>query len=155
MATFGTFVDNVMLSSAEMNSLSVPVSFTPKCYQSAQITIGAAPTFGRYTKINKIVHGIVQFSCGSNGTANNRIEIEFPVPASSASMGVVGVGWFQITTLYRVTCVAYSTTRMAFLTNASVSDTTYLGQTNGPTATLAGTDVGGSLLRLMFRYEAA
>lgn len=159
MAGFGTFVDNVMLSAAEMNSLSVYRSYTPKCFQSVEITPGAADTSGRYVQINKIVHGIFQFSVGSNGTANNRIEITLPVTASSASMGVIGCCWFLPSTSFtgslRLLCITYSTTRMAFLTNDSIADTTYFGQTNGPTRTLTGSGSSGDLLRGFFMYEAA
>lgn len=156
MATFGTFVDGATLKAAELNDLLKPTSFTPVLRQSNTVTTQATQRVGLYQVVNKLVFVQVNavVNAGSSGTANNRIEVDLPVTAAANSVRVIGCGYIEddsAADVFRVAVVQVSTTRVAFLAEASTSLSTYVGQTGGPTLTLAELDsVGFSIV-----YEAA
>lgn len=154
MATFGTFVDGVSLKASEMNSLLASVQSLPVIRQPGIIAASSAQ-LGRYYIVNKLVFYNFSWSTNSNGTANNRIELDLPVTAASNSIRVIGSAYYVDSgaspLYYRVAIVQYSTTRAAFLSETTTSLTTYLGQTNGPGFTLgAGDAITGTIV-----YEAA
>lgn len=157
MATYGTFVDGVSLKASEINDFFDLQSFTPVFYQSGAVatqTGATTPRIGYYYQVNKIVFCQTHALFNASGTANNRIEFELPVTAAANAERVIGTGFIydlSATDLIRVAVVRVSTTRVALLTNLSTSLTTYLGQTGGPTLTLALSDS----ISLTMRYEAA
>lgn len=142
MATYGTFVDGFTLSAAELNTMYSRTSFTPELFQPSSLTLDSS-SYGYYTQVNKIVHCAVYVEGFSAGTANNRIEVALPVTAASGSDRVLGVGYCfdsSAINIFRVACLRVSTTRVAFLADASTSMSTYLGQTGGPTFTFDDND---------------
>jgi len=157
MATFGNFVDNTTLKATELNDLLKPTSVIPILRQSNTLPLVASVNrLGLYQVVNKLVffqmHALVD--TGGAGTANNRIEVDLPVAAAANSVRVLGDGYIEddnVEDVLRVAVVRVSTTRVAFLAQASTSLTTFVGQTNGPALTLAvGDSVGFSIV-----YEAA
>lgn len=154
MATFGTFVDGVSLAASELNSLLKNTTFTPTFRQSVTITTSSQTRPANYQQVNKMIFCHVQALATGAGTANNRIEFDLPVTAAANAERVIGGGFIyddSATDVIRVAVVRVSTTRVSFLTNLSTSLTTYLGQTGGPTLTIAAND----RFSLFMRYEAA
>lgn len=154
MATFGTFVDGVSLKASELNDFFVNTAFTPVFRQSATINISSSARFSSYQKVNKIVFYSAKVNVTGAGTANNRIEMDLPVAAAANSERIIGGGHIfddSTTDIIRVAAVRVSTTRVAFLSDLSTSLTTYLGQTGGPTLTIA----SGDRFSIFIAYEAA
>jgi hypothetical protein len=154
MATFGTFVNNVSLKASELNTFFARTAFTPVFRQSATITTSTSTRPSNYFIVNKLVFCSVRASATTSGTSNNRIEFDLPVAAASNAERVIGSGFIEDNSandIIRVIAVRVSTTRVAFLTNASTSLSTYLGQTGGPTLTIANLDI----FSLFLTYEAA
>jgi hypothetical protein len=157
MATYGTFVDGVSLKAAEANDFLVWTTFTPVLKQSNTVNLTGAPsTVGRYARVNKLV--LVRIACqvatAATGTANNAIEINLPVTASTASMRVVGSAQLRdnsATDYILAVPVLNSTTTIRFLANAGTSLTSYVGLTGAPTLTLA----EGDTVACFLSYEAA
>lgn len=153
MATFGTFVDGVSLKASELNSFLIKTTHTPVVRQSVTITNGSN-TRAAYSQVNKMVFYSATIYLTSAGTANNRIEVDLPVTAATNSAFAIGFGNYEdnsATDMFNMVAVRVSTTRVAFLTNSSTSLTTFLGQTGGPTLTIASPDV----LFVTLFYEAA
>lgn len=160
MATYGTFVDGQTLTASEANDFLEWKTFpTAVLYQPSQVLVsgsGSEAVSAWYAVVNKTVYYHVRLTCnGGSGTANTRIEVNLPVTAAANSVRVIGTGSaydsLSPSAGYRLAVVRVSTTRVAFLANASASLTTYLGQTNGPTLTLADND----MISFTCVYEAA
>jgi heme O synthase-like polyprenyltransferase len=120
--------------------------------QSNVVSLNQA--IGQYARVNDVVIAAIFVQANASGTSNNRIEIDLPVAAASTNRRVIGNGAVRDASLsdfLLVSAVQYSTTRVAFFTNASTSLTTYLGQTGGPTLTLANSDS----VQCLLVYEAA
>jgi len=156
MAAYGTFVDGVSLKAAEVNNFLVWTSFTPVLKQNVTVGISTSFKIAEYAQVNKLVVVIFSFRVanGQAGTANNAIQIDLPVTASSASMRVIGRAWLKdISTTDSILAVPVlnSTTTFRFLANAGTSLTSYVGLTGAPTLTLEQQDsMQGYLI-----YEAA
>jgi hypothetical protein len=154
MATYGTFVDNVSLKAAEANDFFDWVDFTPVLKQNVTVSTNTVGRVARYARVNKLIIVNIVASCTSAGTANNAIEINLPVTASSSSMRVVGSGAFQDASpsgFVLSVAVLNSTTTCRFLSDQGTSLTSYVGLTGAPGLTLAGSDV----IRFSLMYETA
>jgi hypothetical protein len=157
VATFGTFADNDTLKATELNDLFRVTSFNPVVRQDVTLTLGGSNTFyGRYFRVNKMVHVVMFFDNQIvGGTTNNRIDFNLPVTAASRNIGVIGSGWFLEKgvpdKIVRLAVVQFSTTAAALLANDATSTTNYLG--------LTGTAVTkfdfNERLACVFSYEAA
>jgi hypothetical protein len=154
MATYGTFVDNVSLKAVEVNDFLVWKSFTPVLKQNVTVQTRTFQRVAEYAQVNKLIVVIFSLRIDSSGTANNSIEINLPVTASSASMRVIGRFTFRdqsATDDILAVPVLNSTTTFRFLANAGTSLTSYVGLTGAPGLTLAIDDsINGYLM-----YEAA
>ena len=153
MATYGTFVDGNTLKASEANDFLVWETFTPSVFQPGSLSTNDSD---RYSQINKLVIVVYGFQVINPGTANNRIEVALPVTANSATNNtVIGSGFcLDISApgnIIRFSAVQYSTTRVAFLSNAANSTTAYLGTTAGGGPTLANQD----FIKAVVMYEAA
>jgi len=153
VATYGTFVDGNTLKASEANDFLVWETFTPSVFQPGSLSTNDSD---RYSQINKLVIVVYGFQVINPGTANNRIEVALPVTANSATNNtVIGSGFcLDISApgnIIRFSAVQYSTTRVAFLSNAANSTTAYLGTTAGGGPTLANQD----FIKAVVMYEAA
>lgn len=155
MATFGTFVDDVSLKASELNSFFDKQTFTPVLKQSNTLTFSSLNFEGEYCKVNKTVFCKIRIgNVTGTGTANNRITLDLPLTAATNDVRVIGSGLIEddsASNVFRVAVVKYSTTQVAFLAGDSTSLTVYVGQTGGPTLTLASQDQ----IDVIFVYEAA
>lgn len=154
MATYGTFVDGDTLKASELNSFFGATTFTPTILQGGTTLATVSPaTRGARFIVNKLV--IMRFEIRTNNIATSgRIEVALPITAASRNAGVIGSAVFyddSTTDFYRLSAVQYSTTRVAFLSETTASPTTYFGETNGPTLSVAINDI----LSGMLVYEAA
>jgi hypothetical protein len=153
VATYGTFVDGNTLKASEANDFLVWKTLTPSVFQPSSLSTNGDL---RYSQVNKLVIAQWSFLVINPGTANTRIEINLPVTATSATNNtVIGSGFcLDITApgnIIRFSAVQYSTTRVAFLSNAANSTTAYLGTTAGGGPTLANQDS----IKAVVMYEAA
>ena len=141
MATYGTFVNGVSLKAAEANDFLTWTTFTGVLKQS--VTVSTSTNRCRYARVNDLVIVSIFFTVSSGGTANNRIEINLPITAATASSRTIGFGLLRdqsALTTYLAVPVLNSTTTMVFLSSSATSLTTYVGMTNGPALQLAADD---------------
>lgn len=126
MATYGTFVDNVALTAAELNDFFVWNSFVPQIFQPSSISISSTLRFGKYAQVNKVVIGSAYFRTTGSGTALNVAGFALPVTAASNSEKVIGCGYLQTSSGYdRFSLIRVSTTRASFVLDNSVATTGY------------------------------
>ena len=152
MATYGTFVNGVSLKAAEANDFLKWTAFTGVLKQS--VTLGTGTNRCRYARVNDLVIVSMYFTVLGAGTANNRIEINLPITASTTSSRTIGFGSLRdqsALTTYLAVPVLNSTTTMVFLSSSATSLTTYVGMTNGPALQLAADDQ----VQTTIVYEAA
>jgi hypothetical protein len=143
VATYGTFVDDVVLTAAETNDFLVWQTFIPEVFQPSLIALSASNRYAKYAQVNKLVIGSIALQVGGvAGTGGNRLEFALPVTAASNSVKVIGVGWAE--NWKRLCIIRVSTTRAAVLRDNSVA-------TSGIDTAL-GAGVG---LSFNFMYEAA
>jgi hypothetical protein len=91
MATWGTFVDGVPLTAAELNATGTWIDYNPTITQGVNVTVNKQ--YARYTVVNKWVTVVARIAASSAGTANNIIRVSLPPGYNFASaFGVVGVG---------------------------------------------------------------
>ena len=154
MATYGTFVDDVSLKASEINDFFTWVDFTPVLKQNVTVSTTTANRFARYARVNKLIMVYFQLVVSGAGTANNAIEINLPVAASTSSIRVVGSARFfdqNAVDSFIFVPVLNSTTTFRFLANAGTSLTSYVGLTGAPGLTLA----SGDVFNVSLMYETA
>jgi hypothetical protein len=82
------------LTAAIMNSIgATPITYTPTFTQGATITKTVIDA--RYWRFNKMVIGIVNLSCTSNGTAGSPVQIGLPLTGNAASQIICGTFLFS------------------------------------------------------------
>jgi hypothetical protein len=152
VATYGTFVDGVALTAAEINDF-----FVWKSYNSGanvrQNNVGVSPStqIAKYAVVNKTVYYYL-YSVISAGPGAGAITIELPVTAAANSVRVIGSGYVfdaSGSDLVRLSVVRTSTTRASLLSNTGTSLSAYFG--TNPTFTFAASDV----ISVLIAYEAA
>jgi hypothetical protein len=154
MATYGTFVDDVSLKASEINDFFTWVNFTPVLKQNVTVSTTTATRIARYARVNKLIMVYFSLPVSGTGTANNAIEINLPVAASTSSIRVVGSARFfdqNALDTFNFVPVLNSTTTFRFLANAGTSLTSYVGLTGAPGLTLA----SGDSIRVSLMYETA
>lgn len=150
MATYGTFVDGTTLKASELNDFLTSITITPVISQPSTLNGTRA---GRYFKVNKFVFYQFYQAFSVSGTANNAIQVDLPVTAATNSVRLIGSGYYYVasTDIIPISIIRTSTTKASFLTDLSTSLSTFLGQTGGPTLTVA----SGDAISGCVYYEAA
>lgn len=141
MATFGTFVDNVPLTAAELNDFLTWGTYAGNLRQGGT-AVSISSRNSRYAQVNKTVFFSARIQVGSN-SSTGAIEFDLPVTAATNSERVIGTAIVydaSATDIIRLVAVRSSTSRMAFYSDLSTAMGTYFGATNGPALTLAVND---------------
>lgn len=127
-------------------------TYVPTFTQSATITktVGVA----RYWKIGRWVHGEVNLSATSAGTANNEVQVGVPFTMAAGYVGHTSIGSGSIydasaNTFYSGSVIIASTTAVRLIINATSA---YAGQTGGGFAVAI---ASGDQVTVCFDYMAA
>jgi len=151
VATYGTFVDGVALTAAEINDFFVWKTYnTGSNTRQNNIGVAASNIIAKYAVVNKTVYYSL-WSVFSLGPGAGAITLELPVTAAANSVRVIGSGYVfdaSANDFIRLSVVRTSTTRASLLSNTGTSLSAYFG--TNPTFTFAASDA----ISVLIAYEA-
>ena len=125
-------------------------AYTPTLTQSATVT--KTVTYGRYTRVGRLVIAQCELACTGAGTAANQVLAGLPVPAQGTTQKTIGQGYIfdaSAAGLYKATVEISTAVSVAFRpTSTSAND--FLG-----TAVFTAALASGDLVSFSVMYEAA